>query len=387
MAPGGPIGGSTRKEVSGARSWSPTASRRACTTPSPTRRATRPTQAMSGGSRLHGGPGASGAAAVAAPAAPSNRADDAGRSAVRSPSTWARGSRYPAARAGPGWHGHAVPRPRPGERLRNREADGGAGRIGTADVDRRRHRGGHGGLHEPGAGERRQADRPAQRRILPGGGAVRNAGRRAAVYRTERASDRGSRAQRPAAADPHGAPRASGAPRAGARPRAREVARGPAPHGSGIRRRARGPGSRAPRAHATVPVDRDGVRRGDSRVDRVAWVAGPSTARDGARTGGALSGGGWGPGRPVARLDRRPARRVFHRFRGGRRRRLPAIPRRHASRPALDPSATGSMAGDRHTVVGGLSLLRMAAARWSPADRGRMGGGCPRAARLPVSLG
>src|SRR5439155_802046 len=86
-------------------------------------------------------------------------------------------------------------------------------RFEADDVDRRRHRGEHGGLHEPGAGERRQADRPAQRRILPAGGAVRNAGRRAAVYRTERASDRGSRAQRPAAADPHGAPRASGAPR------------------------------------------------------------------------------------------------------------------------------------------------------------------------------
>src|SRR5207244_1092518 len=83
MAPGGPIGGSTRKEVSGARSWSPTASRRACTTPSPTRRPTRPTQAMSGASRLHGGPGVSGAAAVAVPAAPSNRTDDARRSAVR----------------------------------------------------------------------------------------------------------------------------------------------------------------------------------------------------------------------------------------------------------------------------------------------------------------
>src|SRR5438552_813259 len=381
MAPGGPIGGSTRKEVSGARSWSPTASRRACTTPSPTRRPTRPTQAMSGGSRLHGGPGVSVAAAVAAPAAPSNRAGGACRPAVRSPGPCPRGPLHPGARAGPGWHGdgvprhrreararrrdqaagarHArlprerpvptgsparrpavpaphraavrsgrsrwppvlrdgvrgrrvaaaaaqssrttpgrrrrphrgrgrrraavrprkrrdpprrqarehppVPRPRPGERLRNREADGGAGRIGTADVDRRRHRGGHGGLHEPGAGERRQADRPAQRRILPGGGAVRNAGRRAAVYRTERASDRGSRAQRPAAADPHGAPRASGAPRAGARPRAREVARGPAPHGSGIRRRARGPGSRAPRAHRTGPAARDGVRRGAAR--------------------------------------------------------------------------------------------------------------------------
>src|SRR5437773_1204490 len=126
MAPGGPIGGSTRKEVSGARSWSPTASRRACTTPYPTRRPTRPTQAMSGGSRLHGGPGVSGAAAVAAPAAPSNRADDACRPAVRSPGPCPRGPLHPGARAGPGWHGDGVPRHRREARARRRDQAAGA---------------------------------------------------------------------------------------------------------------------------------------------------------------------------------------------------------------------------------------------------------------------
>ncbi len=89
-----------------------------------------------------------------------------------------------------------------------------------------------------------------------------------------------------------------------------------------------------------------------------------------------VPGGGRGPrgrrrrrGRPFARFDCGPARRVFHRFRGGRRGRLPAIPGRHTSPPALDPPATRSMAGDRRTMVGGRCLLRLAAARWPPADR------------------
>src|SRR6267154_1494188 len=57
---------------SGDCSWSPTASRRVWPIPSPTRRPTRRTQAMSGASRSHGGAGVSGVPAVAAPVAPRN---------------------------------------------------------------------------------------------------------------------------------------------------------------------------------------------------------------------------------------------------------------------------------------------------------------------------
>src|SRR5438132_10614428 len=112
MALGGPIGGSTRKEVSGARSWSPIASRRACTTPYPTRPPTRRTQAMSGASRSRGGTGVSGAAAVAVPAAPSNRTDDAWRPPLRPPGPRPRGSLQLGARAGARRHGDRVPRHR-----------------------------------------------------------------------------------------------------------------------------------------------------------------------------------------------------------------------------------------------------------------------------------
>src|SRR6266705_1308139 len=76
------------------------------------------------------------------------------------------------------------------------------GERGRTGADRCRYRGRHRGLHEPGAGERRQAHRPAQRRVFPGGGAVRDAGRRAAVYGSQCASDDGARYQRPAGTDP-----------------------------------------------------------------------------------------------------------------------------------------------------------------------------------------
>src|SRR5439155_1491107 len=199
-----------------------------------------------------------------------------------------------------------------------------------------------------------------------------------AVYRTQRASDRRTRDQRPAASDSHRAPRASGASRARDRSRAREVARGPASHREGVRRRPRPPGPRAPRVRAAGRVDGNGVRRGHHRVDRVAWVAHSSAARDGARPGRSLPGGGRGwrrrRGRPFARFNCRPARRVFHRFRGGRRGRLPAIPGRHTSPPARDAAAAPDGRGQPgHVIKGGAfdtpSANATAAYRAVPPDR------------------
>jgi len=105
-----------------------------------------------------------------------------------------------------------------------------------------------------------------------------------------------------------------------------------------------------------------------------------------ARTGWTLPGGGRGRGRPLARLHCRPARRVFHRFRGGRRGRLPAVPGRHTSPPALDPTPPDQWPATGRTMVGGRSLLRLAAARWpacptedewEAAARGRTAFGIP----------
>jgi len=154
----------------------------------------------------------------------------------------------------------------------------------------------------------------------------------APFYRTQRASDRGTRDQRSAATDPHGAPRASGAPRARARARAREVARRPAPHGSSVRRlrspsrtasaaslRRRSGGSR-PCAGQPSSGGSCGVNR--ASISRPGWC---SSRRDGIR---------WGRGCTLARLERQPARRVFRGFGGGQRRRLPAVPGLHASRSA-----------------------------------------------------
>jgi len=63
--------------------------------------------------------------------------------------------------------------------------------------------------------------------------------------------------------------------------------------------------------------------------------------------------GGGGEGVPSRDSTAVQLDAVFHRFRGGRRGRLPAVPGRHTSPPALDPTAARSMAGDRRTMVGG----------------------------------
>src|SRR5207249_1887645 len=102
------------------------------------------------------------------------------------------------------------------------------------------------------------------------------------------------------------APRASGASRARDRSRSREVARGPASHREGVRRRPRQAGPRAARVRAAGRVDGNCVRRGHHRVDRVAWMAHSYAARGGARPARGPQGflypwgNRWEPGRANA---------------------------------------------------------------------------------------
>ena len=123
----------------------------------------------------------------------------------------------------------------------------------------------HPGLHEPGAGAGRHPARRPQRHLQPGLRAVRDAGRRAAVHRSDAPGHRREAPHGAATAARGGARRARGAG-AGDSHGARPEPGGPVRHRAGLRAGAGRGGGLAPRDHRT-PVRRPGCPPGSPKVD------------------------------------------------------------------------------------------------------------------------
>ena len=92
----------------------------------------------------------------------------------------------------------------------------------------------HAVLHESGAGHGRPAARRAQRRVLAGRGAVRDADRRSAAHRLDGAGGHRGGGDRAAARRRRAAAARGAARRRGGAPRAREAAGGPVPERGGV---------------------------------------------------------------------------------------------------------------------------------------------------------